>query len=333
MAAQVLTGHGGLEMLEYRTDCPVPKPGASDVLVEVAACGINNTDVNTRVGWYEGGGWGSPVEFPRIQGADPVGRVVAVGSAVSPDRVGQRAIIDPWIRDGGSARYLGSEIDGGFAGYVMVPAANAWSVDSALTDAELATIACSYSTAEHMLVRAEVARGQWILVTGSSGGVGSALIQLAKLHGMQVAAITSAAKTDQVKGLGADVVFVRGAKDLAAAVSEATGGIDVFADVVGGDGFAQLLETLLPGGHYVVSGAVGGAQVELDLRTLYLKDLTFHGATVVPPRVFGHLVDYLAGGDLRPVVDRVYPLAEMPAAQEYFLERRHVGSVVIEIGG
>jgi NADPH:quinone reductase-like Zn-dependent oxidoreductase len=353
MRAMVLTGHGGLDALEYRTDVPVPDPGSADVLIEVSACGMNNTDINTRTGWYAkavtsgtgldtaqtvaDGSWGGGVSFPRIQGADPVGRIVAVGGDVSPDRIGQRVLVDGWLRDPGGvlerARYLGSEIDGGYAEYVAVPADTAHQIDSDLTDVELASFPCSYATAEHMLHRCAVGKGQWVLVSGASGGVGGALVQLARRRGAQVVALTTAVKRDAVEDLGADVVLDRSRADLDAAVGEATGGVDVFADVVGGEWFAPLLETIRRGGHYVTAGAIAGPVVSLDLRTLYLHDLTLHGATVLPPEVFANLVGYIERGEVAPAVAQTFPLDQMARAQTTFAAKQHVGAIVIEVSG
>ncbi len=351
MRAVVLTGHGGLDKLEYRTDVPVPTPAAGDVLVAVSACGMNNTDINTRIGWYakhvtgatgdgastgdSDGSWGGGLTFPRIQGADPAGRIVAVGDGVNVDRIGERVLVDAWLRDPrGSldkARYLGSEVDGGYAEYVVVPSTNAHRVDTELSDIELASFPCSYATAEHMLERAGVQEDQWVLVSGASGGVGGALIQLAKRRGARLAALTSAGKLEAVGRLGADVVLDRAMPDLADAVRDATGGVDVFADVVGGELFPPLLETVKRGGHYTTAGAIAGPIVPLDLRTLYLNDLTMHGATVLPPRVFSNLVSYIEQGEIRPVVAATFPLTDLPQAQQEFLSKDHVGAFVIVV--
>jgi NADPH:quinone reductase-like Zn-dependent oxidoreductase len=349
MRGVVLTGHGGLDKLELRDDLPVPALGPDDVLIEVAACGMNNTDINTRLGWYskevtgateeeavaEAGSWGGGLECPRIQGADPVGRIVAVGDEVVPVRVGERVLVDAWLRDPEGilerARYLGSEVDGGYAEYVKVPASNAHAVNCTLTDVELAGFPCSYSTAERMLHRAGVHQGQWVLVTGASGGVGGALIQLARRRGAQVVAVSSGGKLEAVGDLGAQVVLDRSRSDLARAIVEATGGVDVFADVVGGPQFAPLLETIRRGGHYTVAGAIAGPIVPLDLRTLYLHDLTMHGATALPPGVFANLVSYIERGEVRPVVAATYPLTAIKEAQEAFVRKDHVGAIVIEV--
>ncbi len=351
MRAVLLTGHGGLDKLEHRDDVPVPMPGPGEVLIQVGACGMNNTDVNARTGWYaktvsaatgedhatpdQDGGWGDSLSFPRIQGADPVGRVVAVGDRVGDARIGQRVLVDAWLRDPGGllerARYLGSEVDGGYAEFVAVPASNAHPIESDLSDVELATFPCSYATAEHMLQRALVEEGQWVLVTGASGGVGGALVQLARRRGARVLAVTSAAKAAAVRAIGAHEVLDRARPDLDAAVLDLTGGVDVFADVVGGESFGPLLETIRRGGHYTSAGAIAGPIVSLDLRTLYLRDLTLHGATVLGAEVFAKLVSTIERGEVKPMVAATFPLDQMAEAQAAFMKKKHVGAVVIEI--
>ncbi len=168
-------------------------------------------------------------------------------------------------------------------------------------------------------------------MTGASGGVGGALIQLAARRDARVVAVTSGSKLEAIQGLGAEVVLDRNRPDLVTAILDATGGVDVFADVVGGPLFAPLVETIRRGGHYTVAGAIAGPIVPLDLRTLYLHDLTMHGATVVPPEVFRNLVSYIERGEVQPLVAATYPLASMREAQEAFMKKEHVGTVVIEI--
>ena len=351
MRAALLLGHGGLDQLSVRADVAKPAPSVGEVLIEVAACGMNNTDINTRTGWYSktvttatgqgsteddvDGSWGGGLAFPRIQGADPVGRVVAVGAGVDASRIGQRVLVDAWHRspDGDleKARYLGSEIDGGFAEFVVVSAQNAHEIVTDQSDVELASFPCSYATAEHMLHRAKVSAGQWVLVSGASGGVGGGLIQLAKRRGAHVVAIAGQAKLDQVKAVGAEVVIARETEDIAAAVVSAVGKVDVFADVVAGAQFAPLLEIIKRGGHYTTAGAIGGPIVELDVRTLYLNDLTMHGATVLPPAVFKNLVGYIERGEIKPVVAATYALEDIHAAQEAFMRKEHIGAFVIKI--
>ncbi len=357
MRAAVLVGNGGPEMIEVRSDVPVPRPGAGEVLIGVAACGINNTDINTRVGWYsrsvtgatDGRGfeeaqpddstWGrGALGFPRIQGADVSGRIVAVGAGADRTLVGRRVLVDPWIRDSRHperrdlAGYLGSEHDGGFAEFCAVPAVNAHPIDTPLSDVALATFACSWSTAEHMLQRVGLEQGQSVAVTGASGGVGSALIQLAKRRGARVVAIAGRAKLEELGDLGADAGVARDHPAPLEAAVEANGGpFDVVADVVGGDHFADCLDALRRGGRYTTSGAIAGPLVQLDLRTLYLNDLELYGATVFAPRVFADLVGYIERGEVRPVVAGVYALEDIHAAQADFERKEHIGSLVISL--
>ena len=357
MTALHLVGNGGPEMLVLRHDVPVPVPADDEVLVRVRACGMNNTDVNTRVGWYsksvtaatgsdgfgaaagDDGTWGGGgLTFPRIQGADPCGEVVAVGSDADEALVGRRVLADGWIRDvddptdRSKAGYLGSERDGGYAQFCAIPARNVYQVDSGMTDVELASFPCSWATAEHMLTRPALAAGETVVVTGASGGVGSALVQLSRLRGARVVAVTSAAKFADVAACGADVCVDRASADLAGAVAEAAGGpVDVLADVVGGPDFAPLLEVVRRGGRYTTAGAIAGPIVDLDLRTLYLNDLELYGCTVYEPAVFEALVGFLERGEVRPVVAATWPLSEFHVAQEAFVAKAHTGAMVITI--
>lgn len=361
MHAAVLTGHGGLDRLEYRTDVPVPAPGPGEVLINVRAAGMNNTDINTRIGWYsqtvrsgttdqggrEGisvskdgmGDWSGDLSFPRIQGADIVGRIVVTGDGTDPSRAGERVICNPYIWDPASeagfddARFIGAELDGGFAQFTAVPGSHAVPVPPGtdLPDEALATLPCSGGTAMNMALLANVRKGDRVLVTGASGGVGSFLVQIAKALGAEVTAEVAAAKSDAVLALGADAAVDRGTDDLPkAALAAGRGGpYTVVADVVGGERFAQRLSLLARDGRYVVSGAIAGPLVELDLRTLYLRNLHFHGSTVFIAEAFPALMGLVAKGAIRPAVASVRPLSEIREAQQAFLDKRHVGSMVL----
>ncbi|CAH1531681.1 Zinc-binding dehydrogenase family protein [Vibrio owensii] len=341
MKGVLLTGHGGPEMLEYRQDIPVPTPKENEVLIRVSAAGVNNTDINTRIGWYSKGdndsedaSWsGNALVLPVIQGADVCGEIVAVGSMVDESRIGQRALIEPCLSDVNGETinppwYFGSECDGGFAEYTVVSAKHAYQLKTDLTDVELASFPCSYSTAENMLTRSRVAKGDRVLISGASGGVGSAAIQLAKARGATVIAITSPSKNEQVLELGADEVVPRNAN-----LVEALGNnsIDVVIDLVAGDQWPQFLEVLRPKGRYAASGAIGGAMVELDVRTLYLKDLSFFGCTVLEPEVFGNLVHHIEQGNIKPLVAQTFPLEDINQAQAAFQEKGHVGKMVLTV--
>ena len=353
MTAVLLNGHGGFDRLEVRDDVAIPTPADQQVLVHVTAAGVNNTDINTRIGWYAPDasmttstdadaavttarvdvGWSGDVPtFPRIQGADACGRIVAVGSGVDATRIGERIIVEPVFRDPADPAaqpiYFGSEVDGAFAEYAVVPSRHALRVDCAWTDVELASIPCSYSAAENMLGRTRVAADETVVVTGASGGVGSAAIQLAKRRGAHVIAIAAPAKHDEVRTLGADLVLPRDS-DLTNALGYRS--VDAVIDVVGGPVWPQLLAVLRRGGRYAASGAIGGHWVELDLRTLYLNDLTLFGCTVLDPDVFSNLVGYIERGEIRPIVAATFPLREIAAAQRLFLTKQHVGKIVLAV--
>ncbi len=336
-----LTGHGGPEKLELHNDIPVPNPGSRDVLIRVAAAGVNNTDINTRTAWYskkegasDDASWsGEPLHFPRIQGADVCGRIVAVGNEIGEHRIGERVLIEPCIREANGQMleqpwYLGSECDGGFASYTVVASRHAYRINSQLTDTELASFPCSYSTAENLLTRSNTKAGDIVLVTGASGGVGSAAVQLARARGAQVIAVTSPAKADDVRRLGAGQTLTR--ED---SIVEKLGqdSVDVVIDLVGGTQWPELLDALRPGGRYAVSGAIGGHMVELDIRTLYLKDLSLFGCTVLEPKVFTNLITAIEDGDVVPVVAKTFPLEQIAAAQTEFMSKKHTGKIVLTV--
>ena len=352
MKAMVLTGHGGLDKYAWHEDWPMPELGPMEVLIKVGACGLNNTDVNTRTGWYsktvteattgaiheevDGSDptWGGrPIGFPRIQGADAVGEVVSVGTGADPGLIGKRVMVDGWQRDWSDpenmdkAVYFGSEVDGGFAEYATCDVRSMAVVNSELTDADLATFSCSYTTAEGMLNRASAGADDTVLVPGASGGVGGALIQLAKRRGARVIAMAAEAKHADVARLGIDRILPRAPENLRKALESER--VTVVADVVGGPYWPTLVDILARGGRYTCSGAIAGPIVRLDLRTFYLRDLTFTGSTVVPSHVFRDVVGYIERGEIKPVLAATYPLRELRAAQQAFVDKRHVGNIVV----
>ena len=220
---------------------------------------------------------------------------------------------------------FGSECDGAFAQYARAPARETHRVDCDWLDAELASIPCAYSTAEGMLHRAGVG-AERVLVTGASGGVGSAAVQLAKRRGAEVLAVASSAKAHEVAALGADRVLDRNA-DLVAELGQES--VDVVVDLVAGPGWPPLLDLVRRGGRYVTAGAIAGPLVEFDVRTLYLKDLTLFGCTFQEDEVFANLVGYIERGEIRPVVAKTFPLDQIVAAQEAFLSKRFTGKLVL----
>ncbi len=356
MKGILLTGHGGMDKLEWREDIPTPTLSEGEVLIKVGACGLNNTDVNTRVGWYskdsnpgdnnqspdnlgpDDGGWGgTSLQFPRIQGADIAGKVVDVKGSQFKHLLGETVMVDPWIRPLEHPErykvvgYLGSEIDGGFAEYTKVPANAVHPVQSDYSLIELATFATSSVTAENMLDRAKVKEGDIVLITGASGGVGSALIQLANRRNATTIALSSIGKADQVKKVMPNEILFRESGNLCERVLELSSGkgVSVVADVVGGTMWPQLLEVLNHGGRYVCSGAIAGPMVEFDLRTFYLKDLTLVGATIVPPGTFRNLVGYIERKEIKPLLAEKFPLKDFKQAQARFMDKSHFGNIVV----
>lgn len=348
MYAMVLTGHGDLDKLEWREAVPVPSPGPGDVLIRISASSVNNTDINTRTAWYSkavrgateadvatddtdavaaDGSWsGTPLSFPRIQGADCCGSIVAVGSGVDAGRIGERVLVRALqlveAPDGSQATItFGSECDGGFAEYAVARSSDALPVNTDWSDVELASIPCAYSTAEGMLQRVSLG-AERVLITGASGGVGSAAIQLAKRRGATVTAMTNADKADAVRGLGADAIVGRDDPF-------APGSFDVVVDLVAGPRWPEMIDALRSGGRYVTAGAIAGPIVELDVRTLYLRDLTLYGSTAQPDNIMPDLIGYIERGEIRPVIAGEFALKDLHQAQEAFLTKHHIGKIVI----
>ncbi len=340
MNAVLMKGYGTYEQLEYTNHAKTPTPLENEVLIEVKAAGVNNTDINTRIGWYakdvktDDASWsGERLAFPRIQGADVCGYIVAVGKNVNQGRIGQRVLVEPSLQKKNGKQlespwYFGSECDGGFAQYAVVSQEHAHAIKSTYSDIELASFPCSYSTAENLLTRANVSVNDTVLISGASGGVGSAAVQLACARGATVIAITSASKCDALKALGASRVIERD-KNIVEALGKNS--VSVVIDLVAGATWGAFLEVLKPKGRYAVSGAIAGAIVELDVRTLYLKDLSFFGCTVLDTEVFGNLIQRIQKQEIKPLVAKTYLLSDIVEAQKEFLTKNHIGKIVLEI--
>jgi NADPH:quinone reductase-like Zn-dependent oxidoreductase len=351
MKAVVTTGNGGYEKLEYR-DVPVPELASGEVLLQVLAAGVNNTEINTRLGWYSSavttgtedltaaekkkakakadGGWNEATPFPFIQGTDCCGRVVAVAPGGDKSTIGLRVLVRPCIRSSGWKSleniWMASDFDGAFAQFVKVGAGEVFPVDCDWSDAELGTIPCAYGTAENMVHRAKVSRGEHVLVAGASGGVGSAVVQLAKRRGAIVTAIAGKEKLAQVRSISVDRVIARG-DDIVACLGEKS--VDVVVDNVGGSTFPQMLKVLKRGGKFVSSGAIGGPLVSLDMRDFYLKDLTLIGCTAWDEPVFPNLISYIERNEIKPLLAKTFPLEQIVDAQREFMEKKHFGKFVL----
>jgi NADPH:quinone reductase-like Zn-dependent oxidoreductase len=235
----------------------------------------------------------------------------------------------------GIAGIFGSERDGGFAEYATAPVTSLGVVEvDDLSDVEVAALgSASFVTAIRMLKRARLVEGELVLIAGASGGVGSAAVQLGKLRGAQVIALSDPGKANTIRDLGADAVVASRDLDLPNAVRAACAGrnIDVAVDVVGGPLFSILLTLLRPLGRYVTVGAVGGPVVALDLRTLYLKHLELLGSTLGTVEDFHELIALINQRKIRPLVAQTFPLEDIHAAQTAFRNKQTAGNIVIRI--
>ncbi len=351
MKAVVTAGNGGFEQLQCRM-VKHPRLGDNEVLIRVLAAGINNTEINTRIGWYSDSvnqstsalassriqqkkapadsGWNETTPFPFIQGTDCCGEVVQLGQNADSLLLNKRVLVRSCRRPQGFTSmenfWMGSDSDGAFAEYVKVPQSEVFEVKCDWSSAELATIPCAYGTAENMIQRAGIRSGETVLITGASGGVGSAATQLVQLRGAKVIAVVSLEKQKQILEMGATMTIARD-KNMGEVLGEES--VDIVIDLVAGDAFATLLKVLKRGGRYVSAGAIGGPVVAFDVRVLYLKDLQLIGCTAWDESVFPNLISYLENKKLRPLLAKTFPLEQIVEAQQEFLLKKHVGNFVL----
>jgi len=335
MTAAVTTAHGGPEVIEIRDDWPRPEPGPGEALVRVTAAAVNNTDIWSRRGGYGTpedpdavAGWrGAPLEFPLIQGGDITGEVAGIGSGVDDALLGRRVLVDPVAeyRDGRPAAVVGSEVDGGFAQFHVSSATRLHDVTgSPLSDEQLACLPIAYATALGAVERAGCEVGERVLVTGASGGVGNAAVQILAARGCHVVALTSPGKEADVAASGANDVVARG-RDRIEGIPE----VDAVVDVVGGDLLGAVFDRLRDRGRLVTVGAIAGPVVSLDLRRLYLRHRALVGSTMHTPETFAGVVELARSGAVHPRVAATYDLASILQAQERFAEKDFVGKLVL----
>ncbi|GED21998.1 alcohol dehydrogenase catalytic domain-containing protein [Halomonas halmophila] len=359
MSAMLLTGHGDIDTLVYRQDVSTPTPRAGEVLVKVTATAKNNTDRKAREGLYptkdkgEVASFamgGSPtLTFPRIQGADIVGRVVAVGDGVDAARLGERGLLDFNLYADQRRNinltpdYYGHGADGGYAEYVAVPADQFHHVaNPELSDGELAAMGmCSYQTAYHMMTSAGIKAGERVLVTGASGGVGTALIQLCRTIGAVPYALSQQDKAGPLLDLGAEAVLDRSdMSGFTEQVKAVTGGapIDAVMDLVGGEMTDRFIDTMIfdmqardsyP--RLSIAGASGGNISEIMWTRIYLYQVQIFGVSHGTREEAEQLIAWIRGGQLKPVLHAAFKLSELHAAERYFVNRgsHYLGKIVI----
>ncbi|MFQ5664557.1 MAG: zinc-binding dehydrogenase [Terriglobia bacterium] len=342
MKAITFSKHGGPEVLRYR-EVPEPKIGPGEVLVRVRACALNHLDL-----WVRNGLPGVQIPLPHIPGSDIAGEVARAGEGVSRVKVGQKVVLAPGMscntcdtclagQDNLCRRYtlFGYMVDGGCAEYVRAPEVNALPMPAALGFEEAAAVPLVFLTAWHMLItRAQLKPGEEVLVVGAGSGVGSAAIQIAKLHGVRVLATAGTdAKLKQAKELGADELINHRKEEIAEEVKKRTNrrGVDVVFEHVGKATWEKSLASLAPRGRLVTCGATTGGEVRLDIRFLFTRQWSLLGSYMGTRGELHTVLKLVERGKLRPVVDRVFPLAEAANAHAHLENREQFGKVVLRV--
>jgi NADPH:quinone reductase-like Zn-dependent oxidoreductase len=328
---------GGTEVLKYE-DVPTPDPGLGQVRVRVRAAGVNHRDI-----WRRQGNLGSFVQ-PVILGSDAAGEVDAIGAGVGQWSVGQKVIVNPGLSCGHCVACLSGNqpacpdfriFDGTYAEYLVIDATNIVAMPSGLTYAEAASIGVPYVTAEDFLVRAGARPGQSMLLWAATGGLGLATLQLAKLRGMRVIAVTrNGARADKLKQYGADdVVIFHETEDLTDQVLALTAGkgVDVVVDSLGRATFNQSLAVVRRGGVVVTVGSTTGGQVAFELGSLFRRRITLLGAFMGSSDILPRLLPLFARGALVPVVDKTYPLEQADQAHEQMEHHGVFGKIILTV--
>ena len=342
MNAAVFHEHGGPGKLQYQ-EMPAPTLGQNEVLVRVKACALNHLDI-----WIRQGSPAYPMPLPHISGSDIAGVVEQIGSQVEGVVEGERVYVSPGVgcgrceqcfagRDNMCRSYglIGAMCHGGYAEYVKVPARNVFPIPGALTFEQAAAFPLVSLTAWHMLFTlADLQLGEDVLIMGAGSGVGHMAIQMAKLAGARVlTTVGSDDKISKAKALGADEVINHTREQVNQRVRELTHrrGVDVVIEHIGPEVWGQCIDSLAKGGRLITCGATTGAEVKLDLRYVYSRQLTIKGSYMGSQSELLKAAHLIGQGKMRPVIDRTFPLADAKAAQEYLLGRTFFGKIVLTI--
>jgi NADPH:quinone reductase-like Zn-dependent oxidoreductase len=334
--------HGRPEVLKF-ADAPDPAIRPNEVLVRVKACALNHLDL-----WVRRGIPGVPIPLPHIPGSDVSGEIADLGADVTTVRVGQKVVLAPLVSCGKcsacaagldnhcrQATNLGYMIDGGCAEFVRAPEVNCLQYPENLSFEEAASIPLVFQTAWHMLLsRAELQPGEDVLILGAGSGVGSAAIQIAKFFGARVLATASSdEKLQKAKELGADHLINHKTQKIRDEVRRITNkrGVDVVFEHVGTATWDDSLASLAPGGRLVTCGATTGYDAKVDLRFLFSRQLSLLGSYMGTKSELQTAMKLVAAGKLKPIVDRIFPLAEAAAAHTYLESSSQFGKVVLTV--
>lgn len=341
MKAVQVKGYGDVNQLEF-VEREIPTFNADEVLIKVKACALNNTEIWMREGAYGEGsasGWKAQgVSFPRIPGSDISGTVVEIGANVDASMLGVDVVLFPFISSGTQGKenqvedvaFLGSELDGGYAQYVVWPAKLCYPMP--LSDyVQSCVFSVSGLTAWHMCTLSNIQPNDVVMVTGANGGVGVFNVQIAaNVFKAKVIAIVGDLKcAQQLKALGASEVFSYRSPHLLEDIQNSVGSVDVVLDVVGDALFSKSLEALKIGGKLCISGSAGGQKTHLDLRKVYLKHLSILGAVLGTPQEYQDMLKAVTQQKIHPIIDQTFPLEKAKEAQTYFKQSGKLGKIVL----
>jgi NADPH:quinone reductase-like Zn-dependent oxidoreductase len=340
MKAAIFYKRGGIENLKF-DQVPTPQIGAGEVLIKVRACGLNHLDIFTREGSH-----GVRAPLPHIGGLETAGEIVEIGAAVSDWKMGERVLVGPAITCGAceyciggndnicpNRKVFGVHLWGGFAEYIKAPASILISIPHALSFVDAAAASSAFGTSWHMLVtRAQIKPGEWVLILAAGSSVGVAAIQIAKHFGCHVIATASTdEKLQKAKELGADFTINYSTHNFAHEVMRITGnrGVDVVFEHVGTSTWEKSVASLRPTGRLVTCGSTTGRFGQTDIWSLFFKQISLLGSYGWTAKEFFPVWDLIGKGVFRPIIDRTFPLAETAAAQQYLLDRKQFGKVLI----
>jgi NADPH:quinone reductase-like Zn-dependent oxidoreductase len=335
--------HGGPEVLVYE-DIAEPRIKANQVLVRVRACALNHLDLFVRAGIP-----GVKIPLPHIPGSDIAGEILETGDLCERVKPGWRVLLSPGLscrqceqclagKDNFCRRYtlFGYGVDGGDTGLLAAPEYTAIPIPDSMSFEEAAATPLVFLTAWHMLIgRADLQPGEDVLVLAASSGVGSAAIQIARLFQCRVIATAGTEeKLAKARELGAEYAIDHYRQDIAAEVKRITGkrGVDVVVEHVGVATWSKSLESLAAGGRLVTCGATTGANAGIDLRYLFAKQWSLLGSFMGSMGELHQVLKFVFRGQLKPVIDRVYPLQEIRAAHQYLEKKEQFGKVVLKVG-